>query len=570
MDRPCAADSRSAGIRLFRGEAWHLAGVVAALVWALAAPAGRGAGRGDETLVIYNRQWPDSQAVAEHYALVRQVPSEQVIGLDLSRAETISRSEYQARLEEPLLEAMESRHWFTYRLAIQMATADAAGRGYARLTGSRVRYAVLCYGVPLRIAPDTNVVEAGQHLLKPGLRRNEAAVDSELALLPWVKQGRRLYGMVANPQYQAGQASSIHPTNGVLIVGRVDGPSAEIARRLVDQAVAAEQRGLWGRAYFDARGIRTGTYRVGDDWLHGAAAAARKFGFETVLDDQGATFPAGFPLSHIALYAGWYDGKVSGPFLLPQVEFVPGAVAYHLFSFSASSVRTSSSWVGALLLKGATATMGCVYEPYLDATPNLDVFFKRLLEGFTFGEAALASQRFLSWQTAVVGDPLYLPMPQDPLAAGMTGPDDVQPWRVLLQANRMAEGRASRDEVIRFLRESPATASSAVLLEKMADLEHAAGETASAIATLQRARGLTVTPQQGIRITLALGRWMAQARQTREAYALYQEFLRQHPDYSDRLSVYRVLQTLATQLGQKNEADQYQAEIDRLSPPSPK
>ena len=35
-------------------------------------------------------------------------------------------------------------------------------------------------------------------------------------------------------------------------------------------------------------------------------------------------------MSHIAIYCGWYDASVSGPFALPKVEFMPGAFAYHL------------------------------------------------------------------------------------------------------------------------------------------------------------------------------------------------------------------------------------------------
>jgi hypothetical protein len=60
---------------------------------------------------------------------------------------------------------------------------------------------------------------------------------------------------------------------------------------------------------------------------------------------------------------------------------------------------------------GAVATLGNVFEPYLSLTPNLDIFHDRLRAGFTFAEAAYMSQKFLSWQTTFVGDPLYRPFP---------------------------------------------------------------------------------------------------------------------------------------------------------------
>ena len=59
---------------------------------------------------------------------------------------------------------------------------------------------------------------------------------------------------------------------------------------------------------------------------------------------------------------------------------------------------------------GITATMGNVYEPFLEGAHFPDVFFDRLLTGYSFAEAAYASQPYLSWQSVVVGDPLYTPM----------------------------------------------------------------------------------------------------------------------------------------------------------------
>ena len=151
---------------------------------------------------------------------------------------------------------------------------------------------------------------------------------------------------------------------------------------------------------------------MGDEWIGGAAEICRRLGFETTVDTNGGTFPAGFPMSQIAFYCGWYAGDACGPFAQPTVEFMPGAFAYHLHSFSAANLRSrTQNWVGPLLAKGATVTMGCVAEPYLAGTPNVSVFAARFIyDGFTFGEAAYASQPVLSWQTTVVGDPLYRPV----------------------------------------------------------------------------------------------------------------------------------------------------------------
>ena len=91
--------------------------------------------------------------------------------------------------------------------------------------------------------------------LRPEMRRDEAAVDSELALLPLIEEKLPLAGPLRNPVYTTTNAAMLHPTNGVLLVTRLDGPTPAIARGLVDKALQAEADGLWGRAYFDLRNI---------------------------------------------------------------------------------------------------------------------------------------------------------------------------------------------------------------------------------------------------------------------------------------------------------------------------
>ena len=108
--------------------------------------------------------------------------------------------------------------------------------------------------------------------IKPELHRNEAAVDSELAWLPMVKTHVALAGPLRNWVYGATNTALLNPTNGILLVARLDGPSADIAKGLVDKALEAERDGLWGRAYFDMRGLpKTDSYYPGDEWIQEGA-----------------------------------------------------------------------------------------------------------------------------------------------------------------------------------------------------------------------------------------------------------------------------------------------------------
>ena len=371
---------------------------------------------GDEVVVIYNSRVPESKIVADHYAQVRQIPEKQIYGFDLTTNEEMSRAEFRDSLQVPLANKLEADGLWKLAMTFYPGTTNQPDRAVRKVVASKIRYTVLCYGVPLKITPDINIHENVAEKMQPELRRNEAAVDSELAWLPLLHMEFPLTGPFPNWLYGATNAALFDPTNGILLIARLDGPTVEIANGLVDKAVQAERDGLWGRAYFDARGLEpTNSYYTGDQWILAAAQISRELGFETTVDDKPETFPASFPMSQIAIYSGWYDPNASGPFALPKVEFMPGAFAYHLHSYSASTIRsTTDNWCGPLLAKGATCTMGCVYEPYLAGTPNVAVFLQMFGNGFTFGEAAWAAQPVLSWQTTVIGDPLYRPFGKSP------------------------------------------------------------------------------------------------------------------------------------------------------------
>jgi hypothetical protein len=179
---------------------------------------------------------------------------------------------------------------------------------------------------------------------------------------------------------------------------------------MIIDAIAAEKSGLWGRAYVDGAHNTSGGMEVGDQWLAQITGQLHKVGIPVVYDETPALFPEGYPMTDCALYYGWYAGTVAGPFTQPDFRFLPGAVAVHIHSFSANTLRDpNANWVGPLVTKGAAASLGNVYEPYLQLTSHLDIFNDRLLHGFTFAESAYMSIPALSWMSVMVGDPLYRP-----------------------------------------------------------------------------------------------------------------------------------------------------------------
>ncbi|MBT8043895.1 MAG: TIGR03790 family protein, partial [Verrucomicrobiae bacterium] len=149
---------------------------------------------------------------------------------------------------------------------------------------------------------------------------------------------------------------------------------------------------------------------AGDQWLESIAKLNNTTGIPTVIDRNKQTFTTNYPMNDAALYYGWYTTHKNGPLLNKDFKFRPGAVAIHLHSYSASHLRDpNKNWTGPLLAKGAAATVGNVYEPYLQLTHHFDILHDRLIKGYSLIEAAYMSTPALSWQNIVLGDPLYRP-----------------------------------------------------------------------------------------------------------------------------------------------------------------
>jgi uncharacterized protein (TIGR03790 family) len=504
---------------------------------------------GDEVVVIYNKNVPASKDVANYYAKMRSVPSKQVWGFSLPQGELISRDEFKSELQLPLAEKLEGTGLWKFG-ETTIHGADGVPVHFVRcVTASKIRYAVLCYGVPLRIEEDPSIHEPENKAVPDLFHGNGASVDSELAWLPLIENDERLSGPMENRLYGCTNAALLDPTNGILLVTRLDGPGPDIAMGLVKKSIEAEKDGLWGRSYFDARGITDGGYKLGDEWILGSAKLCRAVGFDPVVDTNPATFQPDFPMSQVAIYAGWYTENADGPFAQPTVEFMPGAFAYHLHSFSAATLRsTTEHWCGPLLAKGATCTMGCVDEPSIQFTPNVEAFLARwMLDGFTFAQAAWAAQPALSWQTTVIGDPLYRPFGKSPEQIlehlKRTHSPDLQwyYWRVsnFLQAKGMPPF-----EVENYLENLPVTDSSAVLTEKLADLCDLQGKPESAIEFYKRALTLNPSPEQRIQIRLALAGELLDQNQTSKAIADYRAIIDESPGYPGDAPISRKIASL--------------------------
>lgn len=355
---------------------WCLALLVSAVASALTP---------QQLVVVYNEKSPLSKKAALRYAELRRIPQENLVGLQV-RSGNFSREHYTKQVEQPLLKLAQERNW---RLA------SAVSRG-----GSKDIYALL-------VMPDMPLLVGGIPGVKnvQPLQKSSATLDGELALL-----GARysLAGTTNNLSFDASRRFQETPP-AALSVCRIDASDEETIMRMIEEPVQVEKQGLWGWVVVDSGG----PYPMGDDWICGVAALAQRAWQPLFHESSRKTLAKNFPMMQgVAVYFGWYAYPANGPFAPTSpnaFRFEPGAIAFHLHSYSCGSIKDAKMWVPALLKRGAVVSAGNASEPYLHATIHPDIFYNRLLRGYTVAEAALQATPYLSWQNLVLGDPLYRP-----------------------------------------------------------------------------------------------------------------------------------------------------------------
>jgi uncharacterized protein (TIGR03790 family) len=421
--------------------------------------------------ILYNSSSADSKAIASYYAGARKIPEENLIGLPLPEKEEITREEFNSKILEPLKAEYDKRGWWQRQ-------KDNAGNLVP--VGTKIRILTCIFGVPSRVA-----ARAGDPKMKPGgpppIQTSEAAVDSELALLG--VEGLPIAASLKNPYFKADANVA---TNGLpmTLVGRIDGPSRAICERMIRDAIETEKTGLWGMAVIDIA-KKYGSMDAGDPWLETIVRSNRETGIPTLVDRFPDTLPTNYPLRDVASYYGWYDWHVNGPFVNPSFRFKKGAVAVHLHSFSAAQLRDpSKNWCAPFLSRGAAATLGNVYEPYLEMTHHFDIFQARLMAGYTLVEAAYMAVPVLSWQNVVLGDPLYRPY------LHIDGSGEKVDADREYRAIRLATMRWKDDpkQLDTMLREAADRMKSGVILESQGLLKAEQRMTADAAMDFQRAK----------------------------------------------------------------------------------
>ena len=379
----------------------------------LATVAGVQAQTAANVLLVINQDSPDSVKIGEHYARVREIPSDQVLRLKLPVSETFTRAAYQQLFEQPI------SAWFNKHSA-----------------HDRIFYIVLTKGLPLRIEGTIGRSGTG------------GSVDSELALLY-----RRMVGLPAAPQGQIDNPYFLgsepvakarrfsHRDYDIFLVTRLDGFTAADVIAMIDRGLKAAPA---GQVVLDQKAELPPA--PGENWLKDAAVAlnGQGFGEQTILETTTRPFTGKEPV------IGYYSWGSNDPALRARttaLNFAPGAIAAMFLSSDARTFQepplqwtsgdsrdpqrvyagSSQALTGDLIRSGVSGAAGYISEPFGDGAIRPDLLFPAYVAGFNLAEAFYLATPFLSWQSVVIGDPLCSPFGTRRPVTSETAPPALDP-----------------------------------------------------------------------------------------------------------------------------------------------
>lgn len=383
----------------------------------------------NEIAVIANLQEEASVGLARYYLEKRSIPAANLIVIDVEPSESCSREDYDRLIALPVQRFLQKNpgkiKCLVTMFGVPLKITSPKFTGTAELTLHNLREKKKAMSQSLKDAEHESLLKSMRSELArlkeeinalSKMHDMRAAVDSELSL---VLRVHPLADWLANP-YFSGKSSPFLSIGreDVLLVSRLDGPTPSIVRRIINDSLTAEKRGLTGSAFFDARwpdpGLReVRGYAYYDRSIHRAASLVRRGSrlAEVVIDDDPALFQPG-PERPAALYCGWYSlGRYVDAF-----SWQTGAVGYHIASSECTTLKRENSqvWCKMMLEKGVAATLGPVGEPFVQAFPLPELFFAYLTSGKNLVESYFFSLPFVSWKMALIGDPLYTPFPAHP------------------------------------------------------------------------------------------------------------------------------------------------------------
>lgn len=506
-----------------------------------------------QVVVVANENDPDSLAIAEYYMSKRKIPEANLIKIACSKEERLKGEEFIEQIFNPLREKLVEKKWLN---AVLSNDYDSAGRRKMVPMGHSIGYLVLCR-LPYQVHGYSEATLSGLPGNTQGAMANsQASVDSELTYLAVVDTP--LAGPAKNPLFQQ-KTPDYMQLNSMVKVARLDGPSVAAVKRLIDSALIGEANGLRGRGYID----KGGPHAQGEKWMDEAMAQIKQLDFPVSLDENKPRFQWTHRLDAPAIYFGWWTHPPDGPFEDPEYRMPPGAIAIHISSFSGQHLRKKNSrWTGAFVERGVAATVGNVYEPYLQLTHQPHLFMEALADGMQTGDAAYYSMQVSSWMGMFLGDPLYRPFKVD-LAKQLERldpTDELAQYVVMREAEKIRKAEGD-DAAFEYLRRQFHYAPGLSIAYEIALGWQKRDETDNAIAQLEFVSQMTSFTPENAGLAFQISELLITLGERKMAYPILRALAESANVRGEKLAFLPQAIPLANQYGDRVLATKWQEEL---------
>ena len=239
--------------------------------------------RGRQVVVLVNENVPESVSIGEYYAARRGIPKDNLCRIRTTPNEICEWAELRKDILEPLKKFLEGK--------------------------PDILYIVPTWGVPVK-TKEENPANDGKDG-PPGpigaavTGRDFCCIDREIELL---NTKHEIEGWVESKVFRAERR--LTKDDGIYIVSRLDGPTAEAARGLVDLALYGEAYGIEGRALLDTRGMTGTDGHAGiDSEMREIAPVFEGAGLDFDHDDKPDVVDLATRTAQ-GHYWGWYTGNI--------------------------------------------------------------------------------------------------------------------------------------------------------------------------------------------------------------------------------------------------------------------
>lgn len=331
-------------------------------------------------LVVQNSRSRTSTDIASYYVRARKIPQQNLLTINCSTDEIVSRSEFETNVLAPIRDYLQSPENSGRIDYIVVTKAIPLGANYGYSTG------------PLSV---TSVLTCA----------TETGVTAPIV---------NPYGPTWYPIYNTAFSHSTSFGNKHLyLVTRLDGYTVADVYRLIDGSVSATRN---GSALIDATVVTSPTSYVNLNNMLFAAYSTFTSHNVPVVCDSGTNFVGG--ASGLIAYFGW--GSNDPQYSLAAYtsnSFLPGSIADTYVSSSGRTFNPTTggqSLIADLIPRGACGLSGYISEPYVSFCDYPNVVADRYTRGFNMAESFYAASPELFWKGVIIGDPLMAPFADPP------------------------------------------------------------------------------------------------------------------------------------------------------------